>query len=274
MNEQFQQKLLNYAPVPPAGTWDSISNALDETMSGSSFPALLHDFETSPPIDTWNKIDQQLSVPGGKVVAFTERKKTSPLKRYIAAAVIFLIAAASIVFWNQEDLIPESITQNTPVETEPLTPGSAPAPSTPINTAPSTIATPPVQNNPVAVSSAPRPATASFRETRERTANSISIRPRVNTSSFLSLGAFFPKKVQPKETAVSSMPEEKYMVYSDDDGHAMRVSKKLISFFVCVKEEIICQQEKRQLEQRIASHTTTTDFAGIVELLRILKENQ
>jgi hypothetical protein len=275
MNEQFQQKLLNYAPEPPAGTWNSISNALNETLSSSSFPALLHDFEARPPEDTWNKIETQLSIPAGKIIPLTEKRKTSPLKRYIAAAVIFLIAASSIIFWNMDDIVPASTTQHSPVEPAPLSPGIVPEPSTNTTSAPATIALQPaVQNKPLTVPAANRQATASLKENAGRTANNIAIRPRANTSSLLNLSSFFPNKIQPKKTAVSSLPEEKYMVYSDDEGHAMRVSKKLINFFVCVKEEIICQQEKRQLEQRMASYTTTNDFAGIIELLRILKENQ
>jgi hypothetical protein len=276
MNEQFQQKLLNYAPVPPAGTWDSISNALDETMSSSSFPSLLHNFETSPPKDTWNKIEQQLSAPGPKVIPIGERRKTSPLKRYIAAAVVFLIAAASIIFWNREEILPGyELTQNETPQQVPSSPVSTPAPAPSASSvAGSTALQPPVQTEQASLPSRTRIARSSTNETADRSTGNISVRPMMKTSSLLNLGSFFPKKAQPKETAISSMTEEKYMIYSDDEGQAMKVSKKLISFFVCVKEEILCQQEKRQLEQKIASYTTTSDFAGIVELLRILKENQ
>jgi hypothetical protein len=64
------------------------------------------------------------------------------------------------------------------------------------------------------------------------------------------------------------------MVYSDGDGTAMKLPKKLFDFITCVREDILCKQEMQQLQQRFASTVLTTDFTGVLEVLKTLKENQ
>jgi hypothetical protein len=54
----------------------------------------------------------------------------------------------------------------------------------------------------------------------------------------------------------------------------MKLPKKLFDFITCVKEDITCKQEMQQLQQRFASSVLTTDFTGVIEILKTLKENQ
>ena len=64
------------------------------------------------------------------------------------------------------------------------------------------------------------------------------------------------------------------MVYSDDDGNAMRLSKKLVELISCVKEEVVCAEQVQQMQYKIANYITTNDFSGLMEMLRNMKENK
>ena len=63
-------------------------------------------------------------------------------------------------------------------------------------------------------------------------------------------------------------------MYSDGDGNAMRLPKKLFDFISCVKEDVSCKQEMQQWQQQFAAAVLTTDFTGVLEILKTLKENQ
>ena len=77
-----------------------------------------------------------------------------------------------------------------------------------------------------------------------------------------------------KQTVATNIPLEKYMVYSDGDGNAMKLPKKLFDFITCVREEVVCQQQMQQLQQRFALTAMTTDFTGVLDIVKNLKENQ
>jgi hypothetical protein len=57
MSITVQNKILNYEVSPPAGVWEKIADALDESELAHEFPSRLYDAEVIPPVTAWNNID-------------------------------------------------------------------------------------------------------------------------------------------------------------------------------------------------------------------------
>ncbi|MGZ5286763.1 MAG: hypothetical protein ACXWB9_06245, partial [Flavisolibacter sp.] len=68
--------------------------------------------------------------------------------------------------------------------------------------------------------------------------------------------------------------DEKYMTYTDDEGYVSRLPKKLYDIFECATRELICRQKISDLQSRVASSAVSSDFTGVLEMLRNLQENQ
>ena len=64
------------------------------------------------------------------------------------------------------------------------------------------------------------------------------------------------------------------MIYSDDDGNAIRLPKKIFSAFACPTEDLICKRRLQQLREKFAASAMTTDFNGVLQILKSLQENQ
>jgi hypothetical protein len=96
----------------------------------------------------------------------------------------------------------------------------------------------------------------------------------VHFASSSTLHSFIPEQAKEKAIIASSYPIDKYMVYSDDQGNAMRLSKKLFELISCVKEEVVCAEQVQQMQYKIANYITTNDFSGLMEMLRNMKENK
>jgi hypothetical protein len=64
------------------------------------------------------------------------------------------------------------------------------------------------------------------------------------------------------------------MIYSDGDGNAVRLPKKIFSAFACPTEDIKCKQRLQQLREKFAESAMTADFTGLLQILKSLQENQ
>jgi len=90
MSSGLQNKMYAYEVAPPAGVWEKIAGALDESELAHEFPAKLYGLEITPPVAAWENIKTSL-VEGQP--ANPEQKKMIPLLRYAAAAAIIGIIA-------------------------------------------------------------------------------------------------------------------------------------------------------------------------------------
>lgn len=61
MSNEWQHKIYDQEVPPPAGTWDKISAALDESHVSDSFPQTLYNAEAQPPAGTWEAIANTLA---------------------------------------------------------------------------------------------------------------------------------------------------------------------------------------------------------------------
>ena len=136
MSSSVQHKLLSLEVTPPAGTWEKIIEALDESDLEHKYPAVLHNITAPPPAGTWEKIAAALNkttLPANRVAdkllalevtppltawnkiqtaldaqheaAIPEHRRLSPFIRYAAAAVLTgLLAWGGIRFFsNKQD---------------------------------------------------------------------------------------------------------------------------------------------------------------------------
>lgn len=61
MSNEWQHNIYNQEVPPPAGTWNKISAALDESHISDSFPNTLYNAVAEPPAGTWETIANTLS---------------------------------------------------------------------------------------------------------------------------------------------------------------------------------------------------------------------
>ena len=261
MSTQLQNKLWHYAPEPPQKVWETIASLLDEKIE-AGFPQKLYDFETNPSPLAWDKIKARLDAPSpAKVVPFFQKHKKRIQYAAAAAIVIFLAITTTLLIENKTGSAVIATTparvQNQPRNMDPkASPDQSPAP----------------KSNSLLASARPNPEYQKNSEEKKSPYNKL--QPQTKLGAIISHWTFMPKVAQAKQTVSSDIPVEKYMVYSDGDGNAMKLPKKLFDFITCVKEDVLCKQEMQQLQQKVASAVLTTDFTGVLEVLRNLKENQ
>lgn len=261
MSTQLQNKLLQYAAEPPEKVWEAITTVLDESAN-PAFAEKLYAFEETPSSQVWNKIKSQLDTPLGKVVPFFKRHKK--LATYSAAAAILIFAALTTTLLISKRTEPASVagTPATSQNGEGKTGSNSYARGN--TSGNSTLA---------AVSNLDKSVDQNNRAGEKKSLpNRLGARTRLG-SVFIAK-TFIPEVAEEKQTVSSDIPIEKYMVYSDGNGTAMKLPKKLFDFISCVREDVLCKQEMQQLQQRFASTVLTTDFTGVLEVLKTLKENQ
>lgn len=260
MSNAIQNKLLHYEVPAPDGVWDRIAASLDETLS----PALaekLYQYEQLPAPSVWQNISNQLErAPAEKsrMISVFSRYRT-PLRYSGAAAILIFLTVLSSLFISKktESEVPaETVTSNTPVKEDTV--------RIPKNSSNS-------NENAVVVSRAGSKApenlnaaaTSDRRSKRAETARSISIAE-----------SYAPKRPQTQPVAASSFTADKYMIYSDGDGNAVRLPKKIFSAFACPTGDADCKQRLQMLRERFAESAVTADFTGLLEILKSLQENQ
>jgi hypothetical protein len=256
MSSLLQNKLLQYEFQPPEGVWDKIAASLDQNIS----PAVsekLYQFEESPSPAVWQKIISTLDTvtEKAKVVPFYTRYRR-PLKYSGAVAIfIFLAVLTSLLISKktESELPAEGLVINqqaTKKDTVTILRDSKEA--NPV--------TPTIEKN----HSEPSIAKAKVSKTRKSsTANSIALAEDL-----------LPKQAQRTSMIGSSFNADNYMIYSDGDGNAVRLPKKLFSAFACPTDNIDCKQRLQRLREKFAESAMTADFTGLLQILKSLQENQ
>ena len=76
------------------------------------------------------------------------------------------------------------------------------------------------------------------------------------------------------EIVVHSLTSGKYIIVNDAEGNAIRLSKKIYRSFACPANHFNCKERLKQLKEKFASAAFTSDFMGILKILKTLQENQ
>lgn len=251
MSTPLQNKLFNYSAQPPEGAWENIAASLAE--GEAPLARRLQNFEAQPSSDLWKHIEKRLPAKFSSI--FIRYKK--PLAFAAAAAVLAAIVFTGVLI-NQPG-------KNTGQA------ATVPLPKTQVTTAPK-------QDTPSVQYFEDQPQYAINNNNKINWQRSNANEPEfaanplpVQHTATLNVGeGFIPTHAMPMQTV--DAPPEKYMVYSDEEGNATRLSKKVFDFFSCAQQRPDCRQQMQQLQQQFAT-TSATDFAGLVELLKKLNEN-
>ena len=257
MSESIKNKLSDFKAMPPEGCWDRISNALDEGTAG--LKERLYHYHIPPPPSAWNRIASYLDSGklNGKVVPMFLRYQKTMRYAGMAAVIIALVVFAWPYFSRVDDQtpVPDSIT------------------STPLTRLPS-------NNNTPAEAETENTENISNSVKKEYTTIAKNRKPAERNEEdheepeIIAMLDYVPSAPVENEILLQTTPFDKYMIYTDEDGHAMKMSKKLFEVFDCATKEIACRQKIRDLQNRFASSAVSSDFTGLLEILRNLQENQ
>jgi hypothetical protein len=260
MSSDLQNKMFHFEADPPKEVWNKIAGALDADNE-QEFPQRLFNYEVQPPVNIWDKIEASLEEESAiKVIPITRYKK--PL-RYIAVAASIIAA-----FFLTTNLLNKKTGTGSVIggtETVNTTNQSSILPLDNSGTQPGVAIVP---KKTVSTTAAENDVTNDEKTVRRRSL--VSIRPQ-NILSIASIKKGFIPAIASKEVLFDFSEMNNYMVYSDGKGNAMRVPKKLFSLLFCADGDYSCNERIRQLQQKMATSATTTDFGGILEILRQLQ---
>lgn len=76
------------------------------------------------------------------------------------------------------------------------------------------------------------------------------------------------------EIVAHSFTSGKYIIVTDAEGNAIRLSKKIYGSFACPVNNFNCKERLKKLKEKFASSAVTSDFMGILKILKTLQENQ
>lgn len=109
MTKQLRDKLNDFAPDPPSGSWDRIEDSL-EPESLSRLAERFRQYNVSPPERTWDDIESELesAVPIRATPIYRRFRKRSLIS---SAAVLLVVASVSIPFYlsNNNHSAPKTV---------------------------------------------------------------------------------------------------------------------------------------------------------------------
>lgn len=252
MNKPFQEKLLHVEVPPPPAVWETIAASLD---GETSFEKRLQAYAETPPAQGWNRIEAALAQPA-PVIPFFTRYKT-PLRYIAAASALAVVLTVLTLVTRRTEAGPSAANSGRELSTPPAG-GSTAALASPSKT------------------NRPEPAVADNKPEADRGAiasirRSLAfIRPQ-NILPRLSISRRFIPQQADEKPELSFPPLDKFMVYSDGDGNAMRLPKKLFGLVSCADGDGSCKERIRRLQQTMAANTGSADFAGMLDMLRTLQ---
>lgn len=254
MSNELQNKFLHYEVQPPEGVWDKIAASLDDTIP-LSISKKLYQFEANPPASSWQNIAAELNntiKEKAKVVPFFTRYRR-PLKYSGAVAAFIFLAVITSLFISKktESEIPVDRIVNNHV--------SARKDSTKNNSKENNSVSQIIErNNSEQVVVKSKTSKAQFNDNEHST--SLNENPSEETEQVHAIAA--------------SYNSDKYMIYTDGNGNDVRLPKKIFSAFACPANNADCKERLQKLREKFAESAMTTDFTGLLQILKSLQENQ
>lgn len=239
MDSQIRNKMVDFEVPPPAGTWERLSDRLDEWQHDRFLAAKMETITIDPPPPAWENILARLEEarPNKGIV------RTMPLRKWlVAASLIGILAVSAYLFFNSKD---DVVTKNSVVQT-------------PVNPAPG--------NNAV------QPAL-------EKSAAEMTTLDNHSTGSLLaSMSTSLVRKARQAMMTIAEMPEEdsrrsqtsekahhqvasndlgilsassagtnsdRYYNLLDENGNLVRVSKKLSALDCVIKNGMVVPLDEK-----------------------------
>lgn len=233
MSNSLQHKIYQYEAKPPEEVWEKIEDSLAHQDYG--FVARLAGFEEAPPETAWDKLSRAISAD---VSDHKQQKgviRSSYFLRYAVAASVLLLVTVGFIWKFSEKEAGNDVALERPDV---------------LNTN-STLKTP---------------------EDDSIDGNSF---PITKTQSKKTVAADDTRVVLQKEQS-----DGRYLTVADDEGKKVRLSKKVMSVFDCAENVAAansnrCKENIKSLQQKMSASLVSPsgDFAGLVDMIKILEEN-
>lgn len=240
MESNLPTKLQQFSADPPEEVWSRIANALEE-----SFPERLFRYEELPPADAWQAIAKELAERDEpRVVPFFKRFRTA--LRYAAVACFIAVVLVTITLTVKR-------TEAGALEAGSKTTVPEKASSTEQDKVPQGLT---------------QQVTEESKTASQQQSHSTSAPETAHaTTSTRNSDSSNPENIQANFSSLNN-----YVFFNDDDGIRRKVSKKLAGMVNCKDSDIACQERLQALRQKLAATAMTTDFMGILEMLRQLQQ--
>jgi negative regulator of sigma E activity len=238
--DQLRKKLSDFTETPPSRVWTAVEAALEQEMPVLS--QKLGDYSVTPPAVVWRKIESglQKKKEPARIILFRNK-----LTRIAAAAVIlFAVFLGVRLFTPTAETNVITAVPELPGAAQPLQSGEEEKPA--------------VENN-------DSPMVKRSAEKKER----VVARTADKTSR--------AKRYEKKPVAVKTF---RYTTMSNEEGETVRLSKKVAPVFNCAEAKIktlsyYCRENIKLMQEKIGSSISpSTDFAGLIDLIKTLEDNQ
>jgi hypothetical protein len=264
----LKHKMTSYEVVPPAGVWDKIAASLDESGSGHTFPSKLHDMQVNPPAAAWINIEAELT--GAEAPVIPIRKRTSPILRYAAAAIVIGILATAVFMYSGRT---GGSSQPNTADMVSVKPDATPAvPSAPderdrvVTTSPNETS----PENKQIIAQADLPARNLQNRSIRRT-TAVASYPYAEASDYAGNPLY--------AYADYSLPDlaDRYIMLMTPEGNIIRMSKKLGNLVCCVsgeEQDADCKSQLKKWQEKLASSPAAPgNFLDIVNMVNSLDDN-
>ncbi|RYY99135.1 MAG: anti-sigma factor [Chitinophagaceae bacterium] len=249
MSEQWIERLKHFEAPPPAAAWDRVEESLD----AAPLAGRLQEFAAPPPPGLWDRIESELDAPaaGPAIEAPVLPRRRRNLVPYLAAAaVVGAILVATPLLFQRSGPAPVAH-QDRPSVSTGTQPATVPEPGSDTGAAQTTIArVPPAES----LDTEPAPDRP---ETR-----TVKPAPRSHTGAL----------------SASIAGADRYLVRTHQDGHKVRLSKKVSPVFDCAEHSTgfswsLCQVSIGVLQEKLAAEPSAvnTDFGGLIDRLMDLE---
>ena len=235
MESNLQNKLQQFTENPPERVWQKISNDLD---SPETFSQRLYQYEEQPPLPAWDAIESALErkeESPATVVSLTDRFRKR--MRYAAVACFLGVILVAVTL--------------TVRRTEAGSVGFG-------------------RNKTVAANQTDRPGTAVAQSTDPQT-NKATRYPETNSTKKQKATSLTAARGETAPNRPAVITSGAYVTFSDVDGSIRKVSKKMAGFINCGETDLACKQRLQKLRQKMASTAITSDFTGVLDMLRQLQ---
>lgn len=251
MSKDLKERFSKFEAVPPKNLWDRVAAELEQD---AGFPQKLYNYQQAPAAGNWAKIAAALAqAPAPVVPLFTRYKR--PLLWLTAACVVAAIVLVALLIPSSEEGInqPPQIVESIPPTQPPsqVEKDSAPAESFDFKTITARAATPQKNIASVAMATLKKPA---MRD----------IESRMEMGDIT--GNFIPASAN-EEVVTDLRSFDDYIVYSNSNGMAMKLPKRLFSLVHCVEGDKTCDERMYRLQKTLSTNVIPNDFMGLLDIL-------
>lgn len=282
MSSSWTDRIYNLEVNPPGEVWERVAASLDDSYNRNSFPGMLYNYESEPPADTWNKIKNFLKTEEAPVIHIKQHNPLSSFLKYaVAACIIGLLAFGAIRYYN-------SSTDKIDVA---VAPGILPSNTdTPVISDKSQKVSIPAQNDTDDLALEQSKNTYARLDMNSRNFSS-KINRRLYGSPAKLASAFNEMSIEnsaelqyPHRAAVTDSPSDnssgRYIMFKNNHGQYVRVSKKLSDLFCCVsgeQQDEDCSNQLKKWREKMATSSFTPspdNFMDILDLVNSLQDNR